>query len=636
MSLIGITQAGSPVSRTSTLLVDNFFFSRADRSIATQIVPHLGLMTLATVLRNNGQSVSIQDPKILFASGHWTEPDHDFFETWAENLLQADADVIGFTAYGRSLPHVVRVAELVKRLRPEQKIILGGPHPTIVGEKLMDRLPYFAAVARYECEGIITPLVTQLARGNDLGSIPNLIIRRGAGTAVTPRDPGVPEMDSLPWPALDLYPVNRLHLTELSIEAGRGCPYECTFCSTSHFFQRRYRLKSNARMLHEMETLRARYGITMFNLNHDLFGLVKSSLLEFCSMAAGRGFEWKCSVRPDTLSPEMVRILAGAGCRSLYLGIETGSPHLQTIIRKRLNLDRSKSIVRTIVGENLHCAASFITGFPEETAEDQDLTLDMIGDLIAIEPQRVHAQLHVLSPEPGSVLAADGGSIRFDGTGPEVDEYIDRDLIAADPDLYSVFYHYDSLTPRWRVLLASAFVTHLIPEVGPALTAHICARFFNRSLSRLFHAVVCAEEPDSMEFEAVMRSLRRGLRRVIDRVTIEAPYLRDLLRLSGIMSHARSTPGWEADAVWLTKFDHNVQALAQAILDRPAGAIAARLTQRGERWCVLRCALPGSLTIGELPSDVGRYLNRRAKADCGAEGIGSGSLPELGLKRIEL
>lgn len=640
LNLIEKNQAGSPCTRTRTVLVDNFFFSRADRSLATQVVPHLGLMTLATVLRNDGQAVSIQDPKILFRSGRWLEPTNDFYGSWAEDLLRTDADVFGFTAYGRSLPHVIRVAELIKRSSPHSKIALGGPHPTIVGEHILRRVPAIDAVARYECESVITPLVTTIAAGKDLSGIPNLVIRRNGSAMTTRREHGVPEMDQLPWPALDLYPIEQLRLPELSIEAGRGCPFECTFCSTSEFFQRRYRLKSNTRMISEMETLRQQYGATVFNLNHDLFGLVKSSLLEFCSMVRGRGFVWKCSVRPDTLSGEMVRTLADAGCRHLYLGIESGSPRLQRVIKKRLDLERSKSIVGSIVGENLHCTASFITGFPEETEADQDLTLDLIGELMTIDPQRIHAQLHVLSPEPGSLLTQDRRTIHFDGIGPELDDFLDHAAIAADPELYSVFYHYESITPRPRTVLASAFVTHLIPEIGPALITHMCARFFAGSLARLFRAVVDSAPPHTLKFETVLKSLRDGLRRTVRPFTSEAPYLTDLMRMSSIMQIARSTMEQEVvragTTVWLAKFDYDIQVLGQTIIERPTDFISPHLAGRAETWCVFRSTASGQLTSGVIPPEIGRRLNRSRHEFSEPGWIDRRLLRQLRLKRLEL
>jgi hypothetical protein len=643
LNLVNINKPKPSRPRTKTVFVDNFFYSRANQRVSVEVVPHLGLMSLASMLEGAGQQVEILDPKILFAGGQWQEPGGEFLDAWAADLLGRRADIIGFSAYGRSLPYVIRVARRIKQADPAQKVVLGGPHATIMGEQILKHFSCFDAVVRYEAEPLIVDIVSTLARGQDPYHIPNMVCRSGSEVVATPRQSFLPEVDNLPELALHLYPIDRLRPAELSIEAGRGCPFDCTFCSTSRFFQRRYRLKSNARMLHEMERARARYGISMFNLNHDLFGLVKKSVYEFCEMAMGRDFQWKCSMRPDTVDPRMVAELQASGCRYIYFGVETGSQRLQKVIRKNLKLERTRATLREVVGHGIHCTTSFITGFPEESEIEQDETLDFIGDMLKIDPQRVAPQLHVLSPEPGSHLAESNSAYSYDGIGPEVDEFLDDELIRAHPDVFSVFYHYESLTPRWRTILASAFVTHLVPELGYPLTLHLIINFFSGSLAKLFRATVREAPARTMPYRSVIQSLHDGLNNVVTSLTGDAPYLRDLVKLSRTLSAIRrvaeSRPSGDArqlsKATWLARFDHDVLGLAQAILDDPGKPIQYQRPATEERWLLLRYDAADRLVTGVLEPEAGRWLHHAGRQQQPLPGEYAQLFDDLGVQFVE-
>jgi len=88
----------------SVLLVDNFWVNQFSEGYKTDISPHLGLMSLATVLREEGHEVRILDPKILYLEGAYKSPSDKFYDVCADACLAHGCDVIGFTAYGRTLP----------------------------------------------------------------------------------------------------------------------------------------------------------------------------------------------------------------------------------------------------------------------------------------------------------------------------------------------------------------------------------------------------------------------------------------------------------------------------------------------------------------------------------------------------
>lgn len=577
------------------VLVDNFWFSETrSRTGLAPVAPHLGLMSLASLLYEAGYQSEIYDPKVRFAQGGWHRPDAEFLDAWVADLLGKSAGVLGFTAYGLSLPWVIRVAERIKGVRPNQLIVLGGPHATIVGPDILKTFDCFDIVVRYEAEPTIVDLVEHIRIRKDLKDIPNLVIRQGERVECTRLLLEAPNVNDLPRPGLHFYPRSALQGAELSIEAGRGCPFSCTFCSTASFFQRRYRLKSNQRIVDEMEHVRRLYGIDRIALNHDLFGLSKPHLREFCEMIRHRQFRWSCSMRPDTLDPSIICDLAASGCTHIYCGIETGSPDLQKAIKKKLRLDDTRRTVRKIVSAGIDCTVSFITGFPEEQEHEQAETLDLLGDLLRINPSKVKPQLHLLSPEPGASIMTKDHAIRFDGLGPEIDEPVDRELIQAHPTIFSGFYHFDSVLPRWKSLFATAFVSYLLPDLGYVLATFLCSSFFGGRLSALFEAIIPPKPMDVLTFASVNEALNKGVGDLINHLGESASYLANLVNLSRMLRNDIATLPRAAELhhpdtgeiMWLARFDCDVLALAERILRNPSTVITPDMVKPKECWCL--------------------------------------------------
>lgn len=480
------------------VLVDNFFYHAEEGALRVDVSPHLGLMSLATRLEEAGHRVEIFDPKRLFALRGFSSADQGFVEAWAAELCMRGPDVVGFTAYGLSFPFVVQTARAVRRRRPHLPILLGGPHATILAQEILAAFNCFDVIALFECESRIVSLVEAVCASAPLEDIGGLAFRDADGAVLaTPLRETLVNMADVPRPALHLYPADTIRQC-LPLEAGRGCPFDCTFCSTATFFQRRYRVKPNSALIAEMHWAHERFGSRKFDLNHDLFGLKRETLADFCTRVAGTSYEWSCSMRPDQVDEALGARLTQAGCSGVYLGFETGSQPLQATIRKRLNLAAAERDLAAFLVKGPRVTVSFITGFPEETIADQDATLDMIGRLVRIDPARVLPQLHILTPEPGTELDRSYPTTILDGTGPENMEVPFAEMVGAYPQIFSVFRHFPSPIPRMRVRQASLLVQRILPCLGAPLAVHLVDSVFGGRLSNLFAACLSDTlEPDS-------------------------------------------------------------------------------------------------------------------------------------------
>src|SRR5215831_16953461 len=395
------------------VLVDNLLLENG-RAENLYVQPHLGLISLVAVAKGAGHGASIYDPKLELERGQ-LRLGPSLYREIADRLLEQDPDVVGMTSLGCNFICTLKIAGYLKDRRPKLPILLGGPHATILDREILTEFSQFDAVVRNEAELTLLPVLDAITGGGDLGGIPGVSYRTGSGVTANPGEPLIADLDSLPFPAFDSYPLESVRLPYLRVEAGRGCPFKCSFCSTATFFGRRYRLKSPQRIGAEMDYLHERYGFTHFQLTHDLFTVDRRKVLAFCQYIHGRGYTWGCSARMDCVDDDLLAQMAASGCRDVYYGVETGSPRMQKIADKHLNLEIVEPRLAATSRLGMVSTASFITGFPEEEQADQDQTLDLMGRCFA-QGEETTVQLHLLTPEPGTGLTQRlGSSVAYDG-----------------------------------------------------------------------------------------------------------------------------------------------------------------------------------------------------------------------------
>jgi len=457
------------------LLVQNFLLNDRGSIDDYVLYPHLGLLSLASVAEDEGHEAVLYDPMYELKSGA-LPLDGRLYREMARALAKSSPDVVGFTALGCNFVTVVRVAGELRKICPDVPLLLGGPHATVLHEEIARRFPDFDVIVRNEAEQILPGLLRELIDG-DLATVPGLTFRRGADILSTPGSPLVDDLDTLPMPAYQKYPIGELNLKKMRVEAGRGCPFSCTFCSTASFFGRRYRLKSPERLLRELDGLASSYGINDFSLQHDLFTVDKKKVRAFCAAVRGRGYTWSCSARVDCVDDALLEDMYESGCRSIYYGVETGSPRMQKISQKHLDLALLAPRLGKTLSLGMVPTVSFITGYPEELQDDQDQTLDALGTCMAEGGDKLIAQLHLLTPEPGTKLLADNSSsLAYDGyltdfNFPALDPR-DIEIVQENPATFVNQYYFESVLPRRQhVQVASAFRSLIL--LGNRVVSHI-------------------------------------------------------------------------------------------------------------------------------------------------------------------
>ncbi len=368
------------------------------------ITPNLGLGYLATALRNNDFEVEIWDGVKKNMSKRALE----------ERLKIPDYDVVGFQTYTRSVKEVQEGLEKAKSFNPKVITLIGGPHSSGDPEGSMKYLkPDYAF--RGEAEIGLIQLLKKINsdNGTSFEDVNNLIWRNNGEVVCNPLQP-IEDLDAVGIPSWDLIDPNdypyapigafskRFPLT--SISSTRGCPYRCTFCANNTIMGRKVRARSADMVLKEMELLYDKYGIREFQIIDDNFTSQKALSLGVCNGILERGWDISLSfpngVRLSTLDEEILHLLEKAGCYSLGLGIESGSPRTLKNMRKAQSVEEIKEKVNLIHRvTRIRTTGFFIIGYPTEEKEDILQTISLSKELPINR-----AQFTICLPVPGSEM----------------------------------------------------------------------------------------------------------------------------------------------------------------------------------------------------------------------------------------
>ncbi len=401
----------------------------------------LGILSLATVLKNNGYDANIFDINAM-------SPDPTFREA-PEAILAHDPDVIGFSAWCNMYSHLVKFTEIIRKKKPGVKILFGGVHATYTDVETIRSFPQIDIVVRGECDHTISSLMHSVHDVHALKQLPGLTFRNGDDIIRTPYSGPTQDLNDLPLPDYSLFPSMSL-ADGISLDVGRGCPFTCAYCVSNRMSDGKVRLRSVENVITIVKRLVSEYKKTNLRFEHDILTLDRRWLLQLCDELIREKLDirWSCFSRIDTVNEEILDRMAAAGCRGIYFGIESGSSRMQTILSKKLNLDRAAPIVRRACENGIEVISGFMTGFPQEKLKDLAATLRLMLELyLAGDRETSKLDFWLLVPFPGSPLFENYGNVlSIDERHSDFAAYprteLDRDFIDKYPEVFSIFYHY--------------------------------------------------------------------------------------------------------------------------------------------------------------------------------------------------
>ncbi|MFH1653960.1 MAG: radical SAM protein [Pseudomonadota bacterium] len=330
--------------------------------------PPLGLLSIASIPFSSKVDIMIKDYNLVY---HKNKKYQKVFNIAIKDLMTCEYDLIGITANCNTLPFVFALCEALQHQK--LKIILGGPGVTFLDKELLDRLPNVLAICRNEGEQTFQAFVNNNFVCSN--QIPNISYFDESGKFIRTNSFFIENLDTLSFPFTDIeidfndYPLNHLYTKEkfALIEAGRGCPYDCSFCTTNKMWGRRYRVKSPLRIKKEiMHYLNKGYRTVSFV--HDNLACSKSFMEELCGLISDLGIAWSCSVSLNNFDKKLMISMKEAGCRGVFLGIESGSKRIKEKMPHKHVRDEKNRIESAIKCFDF-VTLSFIAGFPDEDEE---------------------------------------------------------------------------------------------------------------------------------------------------------------------------------------------------------------------------------------------------------------------------
>jgi len=288
------------------------------------------------------------------------------------------------------------------------KVVMGGPHPCFVAEEILET-GMVDAIVRGEGENALPDLLDAWSDGSDPASIPGLIFSTPRGITDTGDPNRITDLDDLPFPARDLvdlsgYAQARLGYRRLtSMHTSRGCPFGCSFCSSTKFDGPKWRHRSSESVLAELEHLVRDLGYGAVSFMDDNFTGSPVRIHKICDGILKKGLDvnWWCFCRVDTIvqHPNMIKHMAEAGARQVFIGVESPSHKLLKEFHKGTEPHQAIEAARILKQNNIEILAAYILGAPEEIRADLRATIRFARELDSDT-----AQFTLLTPYPGTAV----------------------------------------------------------------------------------------------------------------------------------------------------------------------------------------------------------------------------------------
>ncbi|MBL7197036.1 MAG: radical SAM protein [Candidatus Omnitrophica bacterium] len=315
-------------------------------------------------------------------------------------------DIIGISSMTPSFLNVVEMSKIAKKCS-KATVVIGGQHASAFREKILKEIPTIDFLIYGEGENSFLELCTKINCQNKK-DIKGLVWRDGDKIITNAPREFIADLDLLPYPKKELN--DALTFSAHShfkfgktapLITSRGCPYKCIFCSSRNTMGEKYRHHSVEYIISQIEYLYKEMDIRGIIFWDDTLTLLPERLEKMCQQIIKKGIkiQWYCLSRIDSVTEELLKLMKKAGLRMISFGIESGSETVQRKIKKGLSLDKANKIIRICEKEEIRTQASFILGFPFETVDTINETIEFAKKL-----SPAVAIFFSLIPFPGSEI----------------------------------------------------------------------------------------------------------------------------------------------------------------------------------------------------------------------------------------
>lgn len=312
-------------------------------------------------------------------------------QVWREvksTISEYKPTVVGISAKSQNFTSACIVAKLVKEVNEQTIVMVGGPHPSMVGSDVLN-CPDIDVGVRGEGENTIVELLNAIEARKKFDDIRGIVYRKDTQIVENAPREFLEDLDSLCFPhesALevlkdyDQYPIEAFG----NIFTIRGCPYNCFFCGSRKIWSRRVRFRSPKNVVREIKGLQ-KMGLRSVRFDDDTFGVNKKYINDVCNALIIHcpGLKWSCEIHVKLVDEQTISFMKTAGCFSIQIGIESGNNEILKEMKKNITIEEALSACEIIKKHGIGLQAFFIVGFPQETEDTLNDTVAVMKKLSA-------------------------------------------------------------------------------------------------------------------------------------------------------------------------------------------------------------------------------------------------------------
>lgn len=398
----------------------------------------LGLSFLAGVLQRDGHTVSIFDRYAYDAKRSAGRQKTN--AAMLEHIKEFQPELIGFNTVSPVIYDTIECVSLIRAQKFCGILLAGGHHATALPELTLRRIPALDGLITGEGE---IPLA-RLARGEDPATIPG-VWWRGADGSFTGNPPEqIDDLDSLPFPALELldmdyytrpglHTLRGYYLGAISLLTSRGCMKKCDFCAESLTYGRGVRVHSADYIIEWLRRLFKEYRFEAIYFQDNDFLIDEARVRDFCGKILAGGLErkikWGIQTRAERLNPDILQLLRRSGCVLLELGVESPLQGQLDSVHKGSTVAANERAIALCRQAGITVHANILTGFSGETISDLE---EKLAWLKKVKPDRY--SWFSLKLHPGTLLYNNWGGRSFEEnewTEEKVERHYGGDILSS-------------------------------------------------------------------------------------------------------------------------------------------------------------------------------------------------------------
>ncbi len=346
--------------------------------------------------------------------------DENVGENAQKELKSFSPDVVGITSTTPSFSRAAEIAKFAKSLGA--KVIMGGVHCTFRPEEALKSCD---VVVRGEGELTFKEILS----GKELKEIKGISFVEDGKIFHNPSRNFVEDLDSLPFPAYELFPLQKYKI--MSLVTSRGCFYNCSYCCATRFWGVKVRFHSVERVVEEFRRIEE-LGFKLAKLHDSTFTLDRERVIEICKNLIKENIDvrWSCETRADHLDRELLEFMNRAGCVLICMGIDSADERVLLKNKRAFDLEYAKKVFAWCREMGIKTRAYIVFGLEGETEESVRKTLNYIKE---IKPDQIMLSLATAYPgtelEKGKTIELDYSWVaKFEGHGIGAKLYLPNTL----------------------------------------------------------------------------------------------------------------------------------------------------------------------------------------------------------------